>query len=410
VIDTDYDIAKTDGDLRVAKRKLLLRDSVVFMTLLLITVALYGVTLFLFRSFESRREDMAREWAAKGETALQQGQAANAVSALRAALSYAPDEHAYQLLLAEALAASGRSEEANNYFLNLWTARPGDGFINLQLARLARQHQQTQEAVDYYRAAIYGDWQGDGIQRRRETRLELADYLEQVKNFGAARTELLVVAGNAPDNAGLNLLIGDRLTAIGDTTDALTYYQRAVTDDPHNYLAFAKAGLTAYQLGDFETAHTLLSRAAHVHAARGAPEVDPALARQVAAASHNAERLMQLSMSPELPPAERARHIILAATIAQARLKACAAQATPPGAPPAFPVLTARWKLWDSNALRHQMPSNALAQDSMMHLVFDTELQTAAVCRAPNDEDNTLLLELAKHPPGENVAAGGGTS
>ncbi len=405
-----YDSSNPDGALRLAKRRLLLRDSVVFLTLLLITAALYGITLFLFRSFESRRDDMAHEWAEQGRAALQKGQPASAVSAFRAALSYAPDERGYQLLLAEALAASGKTEEANNYFLSLWTTRPGDGFVNLQLARLARKRGQVPEAIDYYRAAIFGDWPGNGAQRRRATRLELADYLEQEKQFAAARTELLVAAGNAPDSAPLNLLIGDKLSAIHDPSDALTYFQRALTDDPHSFVALAKAGLTAYELGDFETAHRLLSRAEHDTADKATKAREAGLSAEVAVALHHADRLMQLSMSRELPPAERARHIRLAASIAQPRLKACAAQATLPGAPPAFPVLTARWKSVQGSALRSQLATDALAQDSMMQLIFDTELQTASVCRAPNGEDDQLLLLLAQHAPSErSVAAGGGS-
>ena len=120
------------------RRSLVLRDVLVFLALAAISLVLFGITLGLFRSFEAHRDSLGRSWAAQGQAALAHHDPQAAVPALRAALSYKPDERPYQLLLAEALAGSGHLDEATNYFLNLWTARPGDGFVNLQLARLSR--------------------------------------------------------------------------------------------------------------------------------------------------------------------------------------------------------------------------------------------------------------------------------
>jgi tetratricopeptide (TPR) repeat protein len=192
----------------VSKRGLLLHDGLAFVALMATTVTLFGVTLFLFRSFEGHRADLAREWAARGKTALAQRHPEAAVTALRTALSYAPETRADQFLLAQALADSGRTEEATNYFLTLWDATPGDGFINLQLARLARKKGETKEAADYYRASIFGSWEQNGAARRREVRLELIDFLTGQRELAEARNELFTVAGNAPNDAGLNLLVG----------------------------------------------------------------------------------------------------------------------------------------------------------------------------------------------------------
>jgi tetratricopeptide (TPR) repeat protein len=389
-----YDISNPNGVARLTKRSLMLRDSVVFLTLLLITAALYVVTLFLFRSFESHRQDLARDWAARGTAALQQNQPAAALSALRAALSYSPDNRDYQLLLAQALAESGRTEEATNYFLGLWSARPGDGFVNLQLARLARKRKQFQQADNYYRAAIYGDWQGDGALRRRETRIELADYLAQQGNRASARNLLLVAAGNAPDTEPINLLIADKLISINAPDDALTYYQRAVTDQPNDYAPAAKAGITAYRLGDYETAHTLLTRAEQLAADSKSTPPDPQLVSEATRLNHDAARMLELSLSRELPAVERARHIRLAASVVQERLKSCTARATLPGAPLAFPVLNARWNSAES-LLDDNLANNAAAQDSLTQLIYDTELQTASVCGPPASGDDALLLLLA---------------
>lgn len=121
----------------VARRRLILRDSLTFLSLTLFTLALFTVTLFLFRSFAAHRIDLGQRWSDRGRTALAKGQSEQAIAALRTALSYSPGERSYELLLAQALAAAGHTEEAYNYFSGLWDSAPGDGFINLQLARLA---------------------------------------------------------------------------------------------------------------------------------------------------------------------------------------------------------------------------------------------------------------------------------
>jgi cytochrome c-type biogenesis protein CcmH/NrfG len=94
------------------RRALALHDGVTFLTLLLMSAALFGVTLFLFRSFESHREDLAKDLADRGRAQLQAGQPAPAVVSFRGALSYAPDDYQTQLLLAQALAESGETDQA----------------------------------------------------------------------------------------------------------------------------------------------------------------------------------------------------------------------------------------------------------------------------------------------------------
>ena len=165
------------NDLTTAKRRLILRDSLAFLTLALATVVLFAITLFLFKSFTQHREDLAVRWSDRGRLALQQGKPDQAIVALRTALSYAPGTRAYEVLLAQALGEAGRTEESYNYFLGLWETEPGDGFTNLQLARLAAKKSDREDAVRFYRAAIYGTWEGDGVVRRAQVRLELARYL-----------------------------------------------------------------------------------------------------------------------------------------------------------------------------------------------------------------------------------------
>jgi len=248
-------------DRALARRQLLLRDGLIFFTLILITIALFAVTLLLFRSFAAHRAYLATRWADRGTAALAAGKPADAVIDLRTALTYDPGERTDQLLFAQALGAAGRTEEATTYFLNLWELTPGDGFINLQLARLAQQSGNQNSAVHYYRAAIFGSWQEDAIDRRRAVRFELLHYLIAQHDLATARTELLIAASNTPATPEADMEIAREFIAIADPPTALTWYQKAVSEDPRDPEALDGAGRLAAQLGDTNGAIEYLQRA-----------------------------------------------------------------------------------------------------------------------------------------------------
>lgn len=384
------------------KREVLLRDSLTFFLLSLVVLALYGVTLFLFRSFEQHRDELAKRWSARGRMALTAGQPQQAIAALRAALLYAPDDRGYQLLLAQSLASAGKTDEASSYFLNLRELKPGDGFINLQLARLSRRKRDAEPAIEYYRASIFGDWLGTGLTSRRAVRLELADYLMEQHDVAAARAELLISAGNAPEDATLNLLFGQKLEATGDLPDALRFYEKAAAEDPKNGVPLERAGRVAYAREDYGMAHALLRRALALKPEAGAADTE------VAVLAAKAERLPQLSLSRELPARERGAHARVAAGIAQARLLSCSTQleAAPPESLATGAVgdeqplqvlqsLKARWKVANGAGVRRALLRDAGVQDGMTQLIYDTETKTAPMCRAPVGDD-ALLLRLAE--------------
>ena len=370
------------------RRELIFHDSLAFVVLAAATLVLYGVTFFLFRSFQAHRQDLASSWAQRGRTELNSHQAPQAVASLRAALSYSPDDYDSQLLLAQALAEAGETDKATNYFLNLWSARPGDGFLNLQLARLDRQKNDSRHAIDYYRAAIFGDWRdGNGVERRREVRIELIDYLIQQKRLATARAEVLIADGNAPDTPYFNLLFGDKLAAAQDPQDALTLYRKAIADDPRNVAALTRAGRLEFEQGNYPQAHELLAKAL-----QETTTPEPALA----AMERDADRLVELSLSRDLPARERARHILDAAKIAEARFARCTGNVTTPSTLPAeLQALQARWKVVGDNSRRTTLVQNADGQDQLTQLIFDTERESETTC-GPATGDDELLLRMAE--------------
>ena len=384
-------------EISLAKRRLLLHDSLTFLVLSLITGALFLVTLFLFRSFSSHRSELAIRWSGRGRQALNASKPEQAIAALRTALSYAPGTRSYELLLAQALADAGRTEEASNYFMNLWTTQPGDGFINLELARLAAKKDAPQAAIKYYRASIYGTWEGDGVVRRREVRLELARYLIEQHDSNAARIELLIAAGNSPDDPSLDRTLAELLVQAGDVADGFSYYQKALRGEPKNQAALEGAGRAAYRLGNFAVAHSLLERALEAKASPLAKDEEK-LSGDLPKMLESSKRILELRPSGKLRPEERVSRILGDRAIAKKRFEGCTTQfTTTSGLPPSLQQLKLRWMSGDAMDSRATLLRSFAKQDATVQLIYDTELQTSQFCGAPGGDDALLLL-LAKSP------------
>lgn len=369
------------------KRRLILRDSVAFITLLTITAVLFLITLFLFRSFSAHRDDLAQRWSERGRAAIQSGHPEQAIVALRTALTYAPGQPEYELLLAQALGDAGHTEESYNYFLGLWETQPGSGVINLSLARLAARKKDSTAAIDYYHAAIYGTWEGDGTVRRRETRLELAHYLLAHNQPAAARAELLVAAGNAPDDLPLTLTVAQILEQSGFPADALANYRKALTLAPTNSTALIAAARLEYNSGDFEGAHHHLEDALRDHAAN--PDAQAML--------DTTDRVLALAPERSLTPRDRVQRLLDARAIARRRFDACNTQlSSASGLAAPLQSLGIQWQ--SSGAITHDaLLNNPGQQEATLALIFHTELQTSQVCGQPTGDDAALLL-LAKSP------------
>ncbi len=373
----------------IAKRRLIVRDAVTFFTLILITAVLFAITLFLFRSFAAHRQDLAQRWSERGRAGISAGHPDQAIVALRTALAYAPDDRSYELLLAQALGDAGHLEESYNYFLGLWDAEPGNGFINLRLARLAAKKNDTHATINYYRAAIDGTWEGDGTIRRREVRIEMARYLIAHGDNGNARAELLIAEGNNPSDFDFALVVAELLHKAGAPGDALNVYRKVLAKQPDNAAALADAGRLEYDTGNYGEAYSLLKRAG-----REGGDVGP----EVEAMEAAAKRIVALTPSKDLPNVERVGRILKDREIAKTRLDKCNAQLSAAnGLPSALQTLELRWTGKEGTIGRAALLKDPVEQDAAVMLIFDTETQTSQTCEAPTSDDALLLL-LARSP------------
>ena len=419
---------------RVAKRRLVLQDTLALLTIFVITCVLALLTWLLFRSYSQHQSDAAVRWKRRGDQALAAGNARAAVFDLRAALAYAPANTATEIELAGALAQAGNLQEATAYFNTLWDREPGSGPINLQLARLATRQSQMATALEHYHASIYGTWEGDGTVRRRQVRLELVKYLTQQARFSEARDELLIAAGNDSSTPAL-LEVAGLLEQAHAPLDALRQYREVASRHPPNIIALEGAGQTAFMLGRYRTARTYLERAlafnspAHTLVDRAAVETN----------LHEADAALAAYPSAQLPQRERLHRVLLAHDLARLRYMECARQTA---APPATPVpavaatgsaatgaaatgkdaaanktpaarpespqavaaatqamanLGTRWSAARPHLNMTDLAENPQFEQAEMQLVYDTEQITSHACGQPTGA-NAALLRIATSP------------
>jgi len=379
---------------------MVIRDSIALLTLLLITLALFTATLFLFRSFTDLRSRLSQRWLVRGEAAIHSGHPGLAVEDLRSALAYSPGQRAIEVELAGALADAGRTQEATSYFNTLWEAEPGSGIINLQLARLAARQNNQASALEHYRSSIYGSWEGDGTVRRREVRFELINYLIGIRHGDQARSELLIASGNAPDDPSLKIQIAQLMEKAGDPADAAQIYKAILQRGTPNLAALGGAGRTSFALGNYALSRDYLEKALN----------HPGASRQSVQARQDIRDLLEeavqtllLYPSPALSSRAQAERTLRDRNLVFQRLKACNIPLPgESGGRPPDPAMAAALAEWNQLPIGPKLTVPMLQKDealrhSVIQLVYQTDRAAEKPC-GPSTGENALLSRIAKNP------------
>ncbi len=159
---------------------------------------LFALTATLARTYHVREAGLVQEWFQVGNQDMSAGLPVKALEDFRNALAYDPENSQVQLRLAEALLADGRLTEARSYLLNLWDRSPGSGEVNLDLAHVSTRMGDAEQAIRYFRSAIYGSWDKGPDEQRRKTRRELYDYLVSQGRTSDAQAELAGMVADTP--------------------------------------------------------------------------------------------------------------------------------------------------------------------------------------------------------------------
>ena len=388
---------------RIQRRRLIVQDSLALFSLTLITIAIAVLTYFFFHSFAEHRRVLETRWYERGQIAMAAGHPAEAVEDFRSALSFRSTNTDYQMSLAEALAASGRTEEAAAYFASLHDAEPGDGFLNLQLARLAVRRGESTQAIEYYQAGLNGLWRGQGTERRLQIRLELAQYFMSLGRPLEAQGQLLAAEGNSLDNPAALFKIANLLREADDPGDALTTYQRVVSHRsavPAEVLASLDAeSQIAASMGQYKRATQALDRymtKLRQHPSAGTPQQNHAVEQQL----EKYQRMLQLIPFDSLLPRAHDIRVLHAADIAHQRYASCLqtlqSKNDPNANNPDLLALGTQWTVLGSPNLQ-ALEGNVALQDRITTWIGQAEIVTAKICGPPTG-DNALLLELAQTP------------
>jgi tetratricopeptide (TPR) repeat protein len=392
--------SRSDG--RANTREAGYTRQIVLLFAAVLLVVLIAVTGIVSRAFHKKQQALAESWFAQGDASLASGHARDARDAYRNALIFEPQNTIYQLHLARALAAFGRSDQSRVYLLNLYNQAPGSGEVNLELARLAAADADRAAAIRHYHGAIYGAWDVDPAAASVQARLELCRFLVHQGDMTQAESELIALAANVPPNReDLLRQTGDLFYRAGDVSRALNEYQRALHDEHNDPETLAGAGRAAYQLGDYARAENYLERAVR-DKANGADLV-PMLATSRMVVNSD-------PLAPNLPDRERAHRAAEALSHAISRAAACKkANDIQESSPMITLAEKARQQAaseWSENGLRSK-PERILPA---MKLVFDLEAEATRECGAPEGLDAALEVIHRTHPDTEAAAAPSGAA
>jgi tetratricopeptide (TPR) repeat protein len=369
---------------------------VVLVVCFALLLLLFSVTALVARLYHKKIHTLADQWFAQGEAAFRGGEVSGALSDYRNALVYSPNNPVFQLHLAQALAASGRLEEAKSYLMNLLSESPGNGEINLELSRISARQGETLDAVRYYHSAIYGVWDIDPLNRRWNVRRELCQYLLGRGDIGDAQPEVIALAQEVPaGDLGRQKEAGALLLRAGLYDRALTEFQSILKFDPGDPDALAGVATSAYQLAQYSRALDYFDKLSREKAMDAAAADMRDRSEQIEAAN---------PLHKGLSAGQRAHRASAALVQATARITDCAHQRgeslsqTPPTGKLQNLYASSRGMQqdWSESNLRRHLDR----VDAVMPLVFQMEDAAAQECGEPAAGPDRDLYLLGRSYPG----------
>lgn len=370
----------------VARYRFYLRQRpVILASLTLLAVAFFLAVAGLSRVHQAQRQAIGERWFNRGIADLNAKRYDAAVTDLRAALLYAPDAYSYQLKMAEALIGQGHTGQALAYLTNLWDREPENAVVSLELARIAAQREQTDDAIRYYRNAVYAVWPSDQEGMRLDARLELIDLFLRIRDRAQAQGELIALEASAGRDPVRQERIGELFLRAEDYEHARQAFDTVLKLDRHNAAAMAGAGYAAFELGQYRSAQNYLQAALAANA------------NDTASADRLKITQMVLHMNPfrrQISVSERDRIVVEAFQTAGERLRTCKGPAAAGGAQPS---LNDEWAQLKPQITGSGLRRNPDLAETAMDLVFRIERETSIACGTPTGTDLALLLISKMH-------------
>ena len=362
------------------------RETLVLLSLIALAI-FFAITGFMVKRYHASQLALGGRWYQRGEAALQSNRPEEAVDSFHTALVYARNNTVYQKRLAEALIKANQRAEAETYLRALWVRQPGDGTVNLELARMSANSHNVPEAIRYYQNAVFGIWEAKPEISRRDARVEMCKFLLAEGKKAVAESELIALQADLPPDAQLHTQVGNMFVQVEDYRRARTEFQRALQLDPRKQAAWAGAGEASYRLAEFAQAR---------HYFQKAVELNPH--------DQDAARKLEISrLAVDLDPfqrrlsqEQRGRRTVAAFQQALSRLRRCAQSRganlqSQAGAGPFSSIYSSVEKM-QPMASRKVLRENPDLINDVMDLVTQMEEAAQQTCGTPPPADQALLM------------------
>ncbi len=246
------------------------RQAVVRTTVVLVVTAggLAALDKFLAKTESGEMQRAASANYAMGTRLLAEGKATAAVEPLRQAWVLARDNAGYELALGNALAATGKTAEAEMRITAALSREPNDGEANLAAARLRVREKGAGEADSFYHRAIFGHWGADGAAQRVAARLELIELLARQNRRGEMLGELISLEEEAGEDRAVRKKLARYFLQAGSPARAANVYRQLVEKDRLDGESYAGLGEAELESGRYREA-----RSAFIRAAMHSPEM-----------------------------------------------------------------------------------------------------------------------------------------
>lgn len=203
----------------------------------------------------------AQDLYAQGLSSLRAGDIPAANDRLASAVSLERDDIPYALALAEAVAAEGRSADAERQLADLLVRAPNSGAVNLVMAHLLAAGRRRNDAKEFFHRAIYGRWGSDSIAERRNARFELIDLLASGHAQAELLAELLPLEASQADSTLFLRRVAPLYLRAGSPLRAADAFRHLLTRAPDDADAHAGLGEAALSLGEFQVARNAFAAA-----------------------------------------------------------------------------------------------------------------------------------------------------
>ncbi len=198
-----------------------------------------------------------------------------------------------------------------------------------------------------------------------------------VTKCDAARTQLLIAAGNAPDDPAIKTEIAGQLEQANDPQDALGIYRSVAARHSPPLAAVEGAGRTAFNLGEYRIAADYLART-----------VCQCCLCRVARQRKSCRSRHARHRQPHPPALSVSQSAAAPASPAHSGRKKygtpaahCLHQPPVSPLPPPLSALVARWEQLPSRLTAVQLEQNPDLEQTLLQLVYDTETVTAQALR-----------------------------